>query len=234
MIKAKITRKDVKHHFDYMGWMYILVPIILVIFWSLVYTFSEYRPSDERILSLYMTASYADTEKVGLLAEEVAPDFPEMEELDFLSITVDNAYDYTDMQRLMTLIYAGQGDVYILDTEMFEQLVGDGAFMPLDGLVDTDIDLSPATLRLEGDEDAHVYGIPADSLYGLIEHELYDNRRTTIVIMAYTTNPDESVQLVQWLVDHRQGEAPANIDQWEMRQPFYPTENQVVIPTGDN
>lgn len=222
MVKLRITGKDIKHHFDYLGWLYLLIPVLLIFFWSLVYTMTEYRPPSDKVLSFYTVGTYGDQERLDLLELEVAPTFPEMEAMDFLGITIEDAYDYQNMQRLTTYIFAQEGDVYLMDTEMFGQYVQEGMFMPLDGLIDTDIDLSSTTLAVGEDAQEHVYGIPADSLFGFNEKEWYDNRRSVLVVMVFTDNPDESAKLIQWFVENRAAPAPEGIEDWPEKPPVYP------------
>ncbi len=232
MIKPRFTGKALKNHFDYMGWMYILIPIVLAIFWSLAYSVTQYRPPEDKILSFYMVGNSMDQEKTDALAAEVAPVFPEMEEFDFMPVVLEDVNDYQNWQRFTTLVFAQQGDVYLMDAEVFDSLCADGAFLPLDGLVETDIDLSSTTRATDDDPEPHVYAIPADSLYGLFTNEYFDMRRTVLAVMVFSTNPEESVELVQWLVDNRAGEKPPNFDNLPEKKPFYPENLAIDMPGG--
>lgn len=222
MLKVRVTRQALKHHFEYRGWAYVLLPILMIVSWNLIYTLTAYRPPEDKVLSLYLTGSYVESEKMEALETEVMAQFPQMEAGDFMNIQIEDANDIANNQRFTTYMYAAQGDVYILHRQQFELYAPGGAFLPLDGLIDTTIDLSATTLAAEDDDQPHVYGVPADSLYGFMEKEGYDNRDMVIVVMAYTTNPDESVKLVQWLVDQRTAPKPDFVDRMEPRKPFFP------------
>lgn len=222
MLKTKITRQALKHHFEYMGWLYIVIPLLLALFWSLTYTLTEYRPPDDKVLSLYLVGSYMENDRVDALSQELAVTFPQMEQIDLLNVPVEDANDMANNQRLSTYLYAGQGDVYIMQKELFEVYVKNDTFVALDGLIDTDIDLSSTTLPTDYDPEPHIYGIPTDSLYGLMEIEGYDIRDCVMGVMAFSTNQEESVALAQWIIDNRTAPKPEYIDKLTPRAPFFP------------
>lgn len=226
MWKPKLSMKEIRHHFNYLGWLYIFVPVIMIFGWSLIYAVTEYTPEESKVLSFYMVGQYSDYDAVEALKNEIAPEFPEMEEFDFLSITVENVYDAANWQRFFTYVYAQQGDVMIIDKEIFDVLITDGLFMPLDDLISAtdvgDIDLTLTTGVTEEDPTPRIYGIPADELYGFLEHELYDMRRSVLVVMVYSGNPQENIRLIEWFLENRQGTRPENIDEWAEKPTFYP------------
>ena len=225
MLKPKITLKDIKHHFNYMGWLYLLLPVVMILAWSLLYALTEYRPPDDKVLSFYMVGQYVDVDTFDATREEIRPFFPEMEDLDFLPVPVNNVYDSANWQRLFTYIYAQQGDVMLIDAEIFDAFCGEGMFMPLEEyLSPSDIDLTYTTRTTTDVPEEHLYGIPADGLYGLWAIDKYDMRRSVFVVMAYSDNLPEGTQLIQWYLDNRAAPEPVGFADWPAKEPFYPEE----------
>ena len=126
---------------------------------------------------------------------------------------------YTRMQ-FSTYSAAQQGDVCLLPRSEFKKLASEGAdevFLELSGYLDSGvinargIDLADTTLAA-ADGTLGVYGIPADTLYGLLGYAC-DPADSVLCIMAYNGNDDTSAVMLDLLLEHLSGPKPEGYDQ---------------------
>ena len=147
---------------------------------------------------------------------------PPLEEVSFFSIDYDteNEGDPYGVQKYMVTIAAQEGDIYFVNRKLMEQLVNEGVAIPLEGYIDAGIlkpggrDLSAVTFNAPSFEEggapgsARVYALQADTLYRLIEEEIYDTRGTYMVITTFSANPDTTAVVMQSIIDQLETEKP--------------------------
>lgn len=234
MQETKITKDRIRNHFTYGWWKYVLLIGVAIFGWNMIYTSSAYKPPREKRLDItFVTYSLSD-EVTSWIREETMARYPEIEDSNVLSIvyTPDDSY-YGNMQ-LSTYTGAAEGDIYIMPRERFQSFGQSGAFIPLDEAIADgalrvdDIDLTRTTLSTEDGERA-VYGISAESLYGMMPYGI-DNRDLVICIMSYSPNVERAVDWVNWWIDEMRAPKPDWLVEQEAKSPNV-TEGVSEIPS---
>jgi hypothetical protein len=147
---------------------------------------------------------------------------PPLEEVTFYSIDYDteNKDDPYGVQKYMVTVAAQEGDIFFVNRTLMEQLVNEGVAIPLDDYIEAGIlrpgdrDLSAVTFKAPPSEEsgapggAHVYALQADTLYRLIEEEIYDMRGKYIVMTTFSANPETAAAVMQSIIDQLETEKP--------------------------
>lgn len=221
MQETRITKDRIRHHFTYSWWKYVLLIVAAVIGWNLIYTTTSYRAPKDRRLDVYLVTSSVPDETLNWMREGILARYPALEDSNVASIVYTQGDDYYGSIQLTTYIGAQEGDVILLPRERFEAFAKSGAFLPLDdaiadGTLHTgDVDLARGTVTPEEGERA-VYGIPAGTLYGLLDHGV-DMTDHVLAVLAYTANPDIAIDWVGWLVTTMETEKPEWLTEWEQQ-----------------
>lgn len=219
-IKTPLNRENIKTHFTYGSWKYILVVVAAIFGWSLIYTTTAYRSPQEKRIDLYVQSATASSELIDDFIKPVwESTVPEMEVVQ--SVTLLAVDDYTTNMQLTTYIYAGEGDIYFLTEQYFKSLASTGAFMPLEELAERGeislegIDLKKGYLTVVDEYDEkdqpistsqHLYGIPLDSFYGFMKGMQLDNRGMYAVILVNNQNDDNVIPFFNALLQAGRGE----------------------------
>ena len=217
---------DIKNHFQYRLWVYLLIAVAGWFAADLLYTVTAYRPPAERKVDFVLVqGGYPDTEALSAalsapaLAWGQAYD-PTLEEVGFYSISYsgDSSADIYGAQVYLVRIAAQEGDIWILPENLFDQLHVQDALMPLDDFVEqgllhtqgldltnclrpapseqTDEDGAP----LPPDGEEHLYALPASGLKGL-EQIGYQTQDAYLVMMGYSANPQTSAVVLDWVME---------------------------------
>lgn len=240
MPDTRITKERLKNHWVYSSWKYLLMVVIFVAGWNLTYSVTEYRPPREKRLEMYVLSQAYNDANFKQLAEEMAPQFvtgeeDAVEELNFYTMSYGGADDTYGPQVLMTRLASFEGDIYMVDEETLSSFVSQELATPLDdyiasGALHVDgIDLEAGTRAEPAGEDEdgntiysnmrHVYALPAQHLYGMLENELVDNRGMYFVVMSYTNKPDMCIELLNAFIDRFKEDKPQwLIDQEERKR----------------
>ena len=229
MPDTRITRERLKNHWVYSSWKYLLMVVIFVAGWNLTYSVTEYKPPREKRLEMYVLAQAYNDENVRALAAEMAPEFVgeeegDMEALNFYTMSYGGSEDTYGPQLLMTRLASFEGDIYLVDEETMASFVSQELATPLDdyiasGALHVDgIDLETGTRAEPAGEDEegntiysserHVYALPAQQLYGMLENELVDNRGMYFVVMSYSDMPDLCIELLNAFIDRFKEDKP--------------------------
>lgn len=221
-IKTPVNREKIRNHMTYHGWAYVLVAVVAVLGWNLVYTVTAPRVPEEKRIDLYVLSGTTSNEIVDAFLKPLWDEYaPEMESVS--SVVIGTYDDYTTPMQLSAYVAAGEGDIYFLTETYFKNLAGQGAFLPLDDLVDsgaidvTDMDLTKGyvTYISEYDEndrpvasDQHLFGIPLESLYGYMEGMQIDNRTLYAAIMVNNHNDENVIPFFDVLLQAGRGDKP--------------------------
>jgi hypothetical protein len=213
-IKTPLTARALRNHFTYGSWKYLLLVVAAVFGWNLIYTTTQYRPPDEKKIDFYVASSSVDSDTLKTWLESVRlSDFPDMELIEPYVILEGND-DYAAQMQLSTYVMAGEGDVYLLEADRFKNFAAQGAMLPLDnyvtdGTIDTQgIDLGAGYVTLEETGERALLGIPADNLFGLINHFNVDCRGRVLCVTVRSGNELNAVKFVDYLLKHMQEPAP--------------------------
>lgn len=208
-MRLRITRERIRNHFHYAWWQYVLLVCLAVFGWNLLYTTTRYR-SPESLKVEWYCQGLVDTqaqEELDALMEQLRLElFPEMEEVTFTAVAYDQTYG--DMQ-LMVWVSAGQGDLYMLEREQFENLASAGAMAPLTPYIESgalqtgEIDLTAGYVTDPETGKKYLMGVPTDSLTGLQAYGI-DPEGHVLSLLSNGGNLDNTVKLMQWLIDNMQ------------------------------
>ena len=167
-----ITKAKIQNHFHYQVWKYLLLAVACFFLWNLLYTSTSYRSPEDKKIEFYVDGYETEETSANMNAmlERIhAQVMPEMEEVTYTMMTVDETYG---SMQLMVWVAAGQGDVYLLLQDRFQSLAANGALLDLQPHVDSGaldvqgLSLSAGHVRNESGQRV-LYGIPTDALRGL-------------------------------------------------------------------
>lgn len=203
-MEKKITKERIRNHFQYAWWQYLTLAIAAIFGWSLIFTTTAYRPPADKRFDVYFVTYSVPEETLNWFEEQIMGMFDDVEESDVMSIvcTPDDSY-YGSMQ-MTTYMAAGQGDIYIMNSDRFNSLKSQEGFQPLDdaiaqGLIDLHgIDVTAGKAKTEAGE-MYIAAIPAASLNKLKEYSVYNND-LYICIMSTSPNVDKAYTFVNWLI----------------------------------
>lgn len=226
MVDNTITKKRIQEHWAYSRWKYILLVIVCVVAWDLIYSMTEYRPPREKRVHVYTMSSGVNTENMTAnLTQPVMDALVETEEVKFYAIEISSSSEsYEAEMKFTTYIGAQEGDVFLMPTYKFYGFSHgeDALFVPLDDYIASgvihvgDIDLETGKDVGMGGEE-HVYGIPMDSLYGLIDYNV-DPADMFLCIPLYSLNQDNAARTINALIEQFTAEKPDWYDEYKQRQ----------------
>lgn len=220
---TEITRERIQNHFAYAWWKYVVLVVAAVAGWNMIYTFSAYQAPPDKRLGVYFVTYPVASETLEWMEQEILQTFPALEDVNCVSVVYTEDDNYYGSIQLSTYIGAGEGDIYILTRERFSAYASGGAFVALDEAVESgalhadDMDVSAGYARDEDSGERMLYGIPADSLYGLMEYGV-DNRGLMICVMAYSKNEQAAIACVNWLIETMRAPKPDWLLQAEAEQ----------------
>lgn len=221
MADNRITKQRIKNHWAYSWWKYLVMCVCVVFGVNMFFTMTAYRSPENKKVELYLCSGWADSElayaDMWPMLQEVAPD---QEELLIMNIDLVGQEYYTIMQ-FTTYIAAQQGDVMLLPKSEFAKYASEDAwsmyaeltpYLESGMLSADDIDLTRGKLENASGEIG-VFGIPADTLYGLTDYGV-DPADTVLVVTAFSGNEETCVKLVDVMVKRYKTEKPDFYDEW--------------------
>ena len=203
----QITKARMRNHFHYFWWQYLILLLVAIFGWNLVYTTTRYQSPEHLKVEWYYegysgqnTYEYAEQ----LLADVKAERFPDMEEVTFTMVGMDETYG---QMQLMVWSTAGQGDLYMLLEENFASLAYSGVMADLQPYIDSGvlnvegIDLSNSYVTDEETGETYLVGIPTDSLKGFLKYEV-DPAGKYMGLLINGGNLDNTVKMMAWFLDN--------------------------------
>lgn len=164
--------------------------------------------------------------------EKADPD--SLEEFNIYTMSYGGEGDTYGPQVLMTRLASLEGDVYMVNEETLAMFVSQELALPLDEYIDSgaldaqDWNLESVTRAETAGEDddgnviytgaRHVYAMPAQQLYGMLNESIIDNRGMYFVVMSYTDKPELCVELLNALTERFKIDKPDWLIQQEERQ----------------
>ena len=221
MADNRITKYRMKNTSAYSWWKYLLMVVCVVLGVNMFLTMTAYRSPENKKVEIYLCSGWADTEKAQAdlwpLLKEIAPDQEEM-----LVANIDLVgQEYYAIMQFTTYVAAQQGDVMLLPKKEFIKYASDDAWgMYTDlapyidkGMLTVDaIDLSACTLQ-DASGRRGIFGIPADTLYGLTDYSI-DPADSMLIVTAYSGNEETCVKMINEMVRRFQTEKPDYYDEW--------------------
>ncbi|MDD3336726.1 MAG: hypothetical protein PHI98_14645 [Eubacteriales bacterium] len=199
-----ITKKSIKNHFAYAWWQYALLLGFAIFGWNLLFTTTHYRSPANLKVEWYCDSHVLEAEKDidGLMTELHESLFPDMEEINFIPVVLDDTYG---AMQLTVWISAGEGDVFLLNKDSFSSMAGSGGMIELepyieDGTLDVEgLDLKNGYVVDAETGKSHLAGIPAEQLTKLQEYGIYSTNEV-FGLSATGGNIDNAVKLLNWLI----------------------------------
>ena len=170
-MKTPLTTENLKHHFTYSWWKYVLCLAAGVFLVNLIFTVTAPRVPEDRRVDFYVYG-YADQTSLDAYMEKVRRN----EITDMESMTSSLYYQdatYGPMQ-LAALVAAREGDLFLLPRDEFNSFSSSESFIPLEDdeelmsiFNEAGVDLRRGWRTLPDSDETHLYGIPLDALPGL-------------------------------------------------------------------
>lgn len=221
MADNRITMQRVKNHWAYSWWKYLVMVVCVAFGVNMFFTMTAYRAPENRKVEMYLCSGWADAEKayddMWPMLTELAP---EQEELLIMNIDL-SGQDYYTVMQFTTYIAAQQGDVMLLPHKEFVKYASEEAwsiYTELTPYIDSGllnvrgIDVTTAQFANASEEPA-VFGIPADTLYGLIDYGI-DPADTVLVVTSFSGNEETCIRLIDAMIARYQTEKPDSYDEW--------------------
>lgn len=205
--KFPITRNRIRNHFQYFWWQYALLAGLAIFGWNLLFTTTRYRPPESLKVEWYYEGpmTNATQQNADALLAELTPQlFPDMEEVTFTSVGMDDTYG---AMQIMVWMAAGQGDLYMLTQDTFKSYATQGSMVDLQPYVDDGtlnvegITLTKGYVKEEETGQTHLYGIPAGQLKGLEQYEIFPEG-TILSMLVAGGNEENTLKLMAWLLDN--------------------------------
>ena len=223
-LNRKLTKERVRNHLTYDLWKYLLLGVGTIFFWSLIYDQTAYRSPQEKRIDVMIVSNTVTDELMQAFFEpiwkETVPDMELVEGVTLLSGSSGGnmEQDYYSAINLSVKIAAAEGDIYLLPKAEFKSYASGGAFVPLEELVEQGLlnidglDVSAGWMTVMDEEtgiaESHLYGIPTDQLYGLMDGLQYDNRGAVMTIAVNNQNEDNVALFFNALVQAGRGDPP--------------------------
>ena len=205
--KLPITKERIRNHFHYFWWQYAMLALVAILGWNLIYTTTRYRSPEHLKIEWYYEGVMSDQtyDKTEALLAELTPQlFPDMEEVTFTQVGMDDTYGF---MQLTVWSAAGQGDLYMLSKENFQSLAGSGGFLNLQPYIDD------GTLNVEGIDltdgyvtdfetgETYLAAIPTESLPGFLNYDV-DYRGKYMSLLFNGGNDENAIKLMAWFLDN--------------------------------
>lgn len=220
-IKTPLNKDTIRQHLTYSGWKYLIMAVIVVFGWSLYFTMTQYKSPQDKRIDVYVLSSSVSQDVLDAFMEPIWKEtVPEMETVE--GVLLIDTGDYNTTMQISTYIAAGEGDIYILTSELFKSYAGQGAFLNLDELAENgtldlngiDVVKGRVSVIVDYDEnfepisaEQHLFGIPLDSFDGYWEKLQLDYRNMVAAIMVNNQNDENVIPFFNAFLQAGRGEA---------------------------
>lgn len=201
-MKTRMTLKAIREHWHYSWWKYALLIALAIFSWNITYTITAYRPPAEKKVDVFV-CGYGEQAALQAYLDQIrASEMDDMEQMDAVFLPIDETY--TPMQ-LMTYMAAGEGDVYVLPREYFQNYAADDSFVHLEDSPEVMAAAEAAGISLtrgwrnSREEGRHLYGIPLAELPGMANY-VYDTGDSFLCIIVNNGNDENSLKFLSMLV----------------------------------
>ena len=236
MPNTKLSKALLKNHYHYGKAIYLGILIVSIMLSDVLFSVTAYRSPGERSVDIQLVGVYSATENAEpfeQIALEAGQAFerardaaagidvtsenytPELEQVQFLTMFYDMTSEdaYYDQQRYMVSLAAKEGDIFIVERAMMNDLIRQGLAVDLTPYIESglitpgDRDLSRVTYPETVDEGQPatgkecIYALQTDPMSGLWNELQYDFRDKYMVLMVYSDNIDTSAAVMQSLIE---------------------------------
>lgn len=204
-MNLRIDKERIRTHFTYSWWQYLILVVVAIFGWNLLYTSTGYRSPANLKMDFYYQGPVSDEiqNNVTALVREICDEIkPEIEEITFVQTAMDETYG---PMQLTVWIAAGEGDLYLLDYDNFQQT--SAGMIDLQPYIDDgtlpvgeNFKLKRGQVRDEELGRKVQYGIPAENLPGITELGL-ETKNKVFSVLAAGGNVDATVQLLAKMME---------------------------------
>jgi len=202
-MKTPVSKERFRNHLTYSSWKYLLLIVLAIFGWNIAYTTTRYRPPEEKKVNVHMYVS-GDYEKLDAYMKKVqAEQMPDMEEMEASFQVLDQTYG---AMLMTTYIAAGEGDIYILNTEYFQNYASGSMFVRLDEYPELVARLEEGGAKLNRGwrtetetGEKHLYGIQCSQLPGMSEY-LLNPEESYLVVIVTNANEENVMKFLDILV----------------------------------
>lgn len=199
-MKTPMNKQSIRQHFTYAWWKYALLAVIAIFGWNLIYTVTAYQPPANKKIDLFIYG-YGEEELLDGYMETIRQtEMSDMEQMDSSFMLLDDSY--TPMQ-IMTYIAAGEGHLYMLPKDYFQNYAGQAVFLPLedvpgliDSLAEAGISVDRGWRTDEETREKHLYGIPMTNFPGFAAYA-YGYEDSYLCISVTNRNDENSIKFLQ-------------------------------------
>jgi maltose-binding protein MalE len=212
MYQVVVNRETLQNHLHYDWWKYVVGIVVTVMLWNLVSTMTRPQTPPDKKVDIFLVGDYLLEENAEPISQRMLEDFPELLEINFMNIPLggDPELEIMGRQKLMVVIGAQEGDIFVFSKQEYETFAKQGAFMPLDEYIDDEItkyipaeELEKYKLSVEyeyaQDKQPHIYGIPLKGVT-IFNDTGYNVEDKVLSIMAYSKNKEKAIEVMKWIV----------------------------------
>jgi len=213
LYKIQVDRAAIQNHLHYDWWKYLIGIAATILIWTMVTTITRPQTPPEKKIDIFLAGGFAFDEALSALSARMLEDFPELLEINFTNIVLegDPQLEFAGRQKLMVMLGSQSGDIFVFSRDEFEMLARQGAFLPLDGLIDDKIEelipheeMEAQKIAVEDEDgqpgDPRIYGLPLKDT-AIFDDAFLDVENKVIAVMAYSRNIDNAIEVVRWMVD---------------------------------
>jgi len=220
-IQTPVNNKNIRTHFTYNSWKYLIVLVVGIFGWDLVYTTTQYQPPQEKRIDVFVQTFFSSQEIVDQFMEPIWKEtVPEMESVTSVVQMPDEVYG---QMQYTAYISAGDIDILFAEESYFKSFASNGTFLPLDDLVASGqiqvdgVDLTKGYVTYVEDYESdmkpvvgemHLYGIPLESFYGFMDGMQIDNRGLYAAILVNNMNEENVIPFFNALLQAGRGDMP--------------------------
>lgn len=194
-MKTPVNGKTLREHWNYAWWKYLLLVILAVLGWNLIYTMTAPRPPESKKVTIYSFVFGEQTAMDEYLSVVWPEELSDMEDVSCVYTVADETYG---PMQLTTYLAAGEGDVFLLTKEYYQNFGKQGAFMELELQEDImaqcealGLNLSRGYMINSETREKHLYAIPCSELPGMARF-VY-NPSDCYLCVAINNGNDENV-----------------------------------------
>jgi len=215
LYKVQVNKAALQNHLHYDWWKYLIGILATVFLWSMVTAMTRPQTPPEKKVDIFLVGGFALQESLDALSLRMLEDFPQLLEINFTNIVLegDTQLEFAGRQKLMVMLGSQTGDIFVFNRDEFELLARQGAFLPLDGLMDQKIaelipseELDEQKIAIEGEDglpgEPRIYGLPLKDT-DVFDDAFFDVENKLIAVMAYSKNMDNAIEVVRWILDRK-------------------------------
>lgn len=202
-MKTPVNGKTLREHWNYAWWKYALLVVLAVLGWNLIYTVTAYRPPEAKKVSIFSFVFGEQTAMEEYLSKVWPEELSDMEDVSCVYTVADETYG---PMQLTTYLAAGEGDIFLLSKEYFQNFGKQGGFLELDAQEEIfaqcealGLTLSRGYLINSETREKHLYGIPCSELPGMARF-VYDPSDCYLCVAVNNGNDENVLKMLGILI----------------------------------